>query len=102
MNVAKVLLSYYENMNQIDSLLSDYSTKKTTSPEKKADVDVRIKLLKYVQSQKKELDKIDNNKIIDSILKTGKKLKSRRTIKKSRKHVKKSRRHVKKSRRNRL
>ncbi len=83
-NVANVLLSYYMNMNQVNTLLSSYSDilKTNISPQKKMDIKLRIQLLRYVQLQKKELDKIDNTKIIDSVLKsTGKKL--RRKFKKS-------------------
>ena len=83
-NVANVLLSYYMNMNQVNTLLSSYSDipKTNISPQKKMDIKLRIQLLHYVQLQKKELDKIDNTKIIESVLKsTGKKL--RRKFKKS-------------------
>lgn len=84
--VANVLLSYYMNMNQVNNMLTDYSYKVTNeilSPQKKADIELRIQLLTYVSKQKIELDKVDNNKIIDSILKkTGKK--SSRKVKRSR------------------
>jgi hypothetical protein len=83
--VANVLLSYYMNMNQVNNMLSNYSsmvTNEDLSPEKKADIKLRIQLLTYVSMQKIELDKVDNNKIIDSILKkTGKK--SRRKVNRS-------------------
>jgi hypothetical protein len=90
-NVANVLLSYYMNMNQVDKLLSDYSAiiKNTISPREKKDITLRIQLLRYVQLQKKELDKIDNNKIINSVLKeteTGKRVrrKGKKSIRKKR------------------
>jgi hypothetical protein len=82
-NVANVLLSYYIHMDKVNRWLSDYSmlVKNTTlSAEKKADITLRIQLLTYVSEQKKELDKVDTNKIIDSILQ-GKKRKTRRTKK---------------------
>ena len=70
-HVATVLLSYYENMNKVNDMLSNYSMlikSPSLSFEKKQDMEVRIKLLTYVSAQKKEIDKVDTNKIINSIL----------------------------------
>ncbi len=92
-NVATVLLSYYENMNGVNKMLSDYTamvTNATLSPQKKADLELRIQLLTYVSKQKEEIDKVDNNKIIKSILngnKSGKK--SRRKSRRSSRRLKK-------------
>jgi hypothetical protein len=87
-NIANVLLSYYMNMNQVNTLLSRYSDllKTNISPQKEMDTKLRIQLLHYVQLQKKELDKIDTTKIIKSVLKsTGKKLrKINKSIRKKR------------------
>ncbi len=59
-NVATVLLSYYENMNGVNKMLSDYTamvTNATLSPQKKADLELRIQLLTYVSKQKEEIEK---------------------------------------------
>jgi hypothetical protein len=62
-NVANVLLSYYIHMNQVNDLLSEYSSllsKGVLSPLKKDDIQLRIQLLTYVQSQKNQLDSFDS------------------------------------------
>ena len=45
-------------MNQVNKMLSDYLAMdtKNLSPQKKADVEVRIQLLTYVSKQKIEID----------------------------------------------
>jgi hypothetical protein len=100
-HAATVLLSYYENMNKVNDMLSNYSMlikSPSLSSEKKQDMEVRIKLLTYVSAQKKEIDKVDTNKIIDSILQGKKERKSRRT-KKSRTKSRQTKRSRTKSRR---
>jgi hypothetical protein len=62
-NVANVLLSYYIHMNQVNGLLSEYSallSKGNLSSSKKDDIQLRIQLLTYVQSQKNQLDSFDS------------------------------------------
>jgi len=88
-NVANVLLSYFIHMDKVNTWLSDYSMLVKNTPlsaEKKADLTLRIQLLKYVSEQKKELDKVDTNKIIDSILqgKKARRTKKSRLTKRSR------------------
>ena len=61
-HVATVLLSYYENMNKVNDMLSNYSMlikSPSLYSEKKQDMDVRIKLLAYVSAQKKEIEKVE-------------------------------------------
>jgi hypothetical protein len=82
-NAATVLLSYYMNMNNVNKLLSD-------SQQKKDDLELRMQLLTYVSEQKKEIDKVDNNKIIDAILnKKGKKSRSKKSRRNRRFNIKK-------------
>ena len=63
-NVAKVLLSYYMSMNKVKDMLSQYSSilknKGNISPENKDDMELRVKLLNYVVSQKDILENYDN------------------------------------------
>ncbi len=95
-NVAKVLLSYYMSMNKVKDMLSNYKdilkNGNSLSPEKKADIELRVKLLTYVVSQKNILDYIDKEKksVSDNIKLFGKrKTKKYKRLKKrkiSRKH----------------
>ena len=95
-NVAKVLLSYYMNMNKVKEMLSQYKdvlkNGNSLSPEKKADIELRVKLLTYVVSQKNILDYIDKEKktVSDNIKLFGKrkskKYKRSKKRKVSRKH----------------
>jgi hypothetical protein len=62
-NVANVLLSYYMHMNRVNGLLTEYASllkKGHLSPPKKDDIQLRIQLLTYVQSQKSQLDSFDS------------------------------------------
>ncbi len=82
-NVAKVLLSYYMSMNKVKDMLSQYNDllkKGNLSPEKKADIELRVQLLTYVVSQKNILDYIDKEKktVSENIKLFGKKKGSKR------------------------
>jgi hypothetical protein len=82
-NVAKVLLSYYMSMNKVKDMLSQYNDvlkKGNLSPEKKADIELRVQLLTYVVSQKNILDYIDKEKktVSENIKLFGKKTGSKR------------------------
>jgi len=92
-NVATVLLSYYMHMNDVNNMLSDYKkriNKTTLSNQEKADIELRIQLLTYVSKQKEQIDKVDNNKIINSILyNKGKKSRRKSRRKSSRKSSRK-------------
>ncbi len=82
-NVAKVLLSYYMSMNKVKEMLSQYNDvlkNGNLSPEKKADIELRVQLLTYVVSQKNILDYIDKEKktVSENIKLFGKKMGSKR------------------------
>jgi len=75
-NVAKVLLSYYMSMNTVKKMLSQYSSllKNKLSPEKKADIELRVKLLDYVVSQKIILENVNKTQ---RLFNSGRKRRSR-------------------------
>ena len=82
-NVAKVLLSYYMSMNKVKDMLSQYNDvlkNGNLSPEKKDDIELRVKLLTYVVSQKNILDYIDKEKktVSENIKLFGKKTGSKK------------------------
>lgn len=70
-------------MNKVKDMLSQYNDvlkKGNLSPEKKADIELRVKLLTYVVSQKNILDYIDKEKktVSENIKLFGKKMGSKR------------------------
>jgi hypothetical protein len=110
-NVAKVLLSYYMSMNKVNDKLSEYSSmlenkENKLSTEKKADIELRVKLLTYVVSQKYMLDNFDkvnnelqeykNKEVSKSGKRKSKKKSTKRNIKKQKKYNRNRTKRVKK------
>ena len=103
-NVAKVLLSYYMSMNKVKDMLSNYSSMLNNlsqlSPEKKSDIELRVKLLTYVVSQKYILENFDrvNNELQEyknkELAKSGKR-KSKKKSKKTKRNKRKQRKQKK-------
>ena len=107
-NVAKVLLSYYMSMNKVKDMLSNYSSMLNNlsqlSPEKKSDIELRVKLLTYVVSQKYILENFDrvNNELQEyknkELAKSGKR-KSKKKSKKTKRNKRKQKKYNKRTQR---